>query len=103
MKHPDDDDDDVVHPRVPLERGSSEGFRQREARAARLANEIEASPQYRQRVNMENDDGKSEEDKFSAVLRDGGGDRERGRDSPGATTRSVWGRGSSGGRGLALL
>ncbi|KAJ3607781.1 hypothetical protein NHX12_024832 [Muraenolepis orangiensis] len=69
---------------VPLERGSSEGFRQREARAARLANEIEASPQYRQRVNMENDEGKSEEDKFSAVLRDTG-DRERGRDSPGAT------------------
>ncbi|CAL8234188.1 unnamed protein product [Boreogadus saida] len=69
---------------VPLERGSSEGFRQREARAARLANEIEASPQYRQRVNMENDDGKSEEDKFSAVLRDAG-ERERGRDSPGAT------------------
>ncbi|CAL8284490.1 unnamed protein product [Merluccius merluccius] len=69
---------------VPLERGSSEGYRQREARAARLANEIEASPQYRQRVNMENDDGKSEEEKYSAVVRDAG-ERERGRDSPGAT------------------
>ncbi|KAJ8332092.1 hypothetical protein SKAU_G00429250 [Synaphobranchus kaupii] len=32
---------------VPLEKGSSEGFRQREARATRLASEIEASPQYR--------------------------------------------------------
>ena len=69
---------------MPLERGSSEGFRQREARAARLANEIEASPQYRQRVNMENDDGKSEEDKFSAVARE-----REGRASPGfsAVTR----------------
>ncbi|KAI4902248.1 hypothetical protein NFI96_020302 [Prochilodus magdalenae] len=66
---------------VPLERGSSEGFRQREARAARLANEIEASSQYRHRVALENDEGRTEEDKFSAVLRDGV-ERERGRDSP---------------------
>ncbi|XP_060757800.1 ataxin-2-like protein isoform X3 [Neoarius graeffei] len=66
---------------VPLERGSSEGFRQREARAARLASEIEASAQYRHRVALENDEGRSEEDKYSAVVRDG--DRERGRDSPG--------------------
>jgi len=77
--------------RVPLERGSSEGYRQREARAARLANEIETSLQYRQRANLENDEGKSEEDKYSAVLRDAGErERERGRDSPGAT-RWVWG------------
>lgn len=68
--------------RVPLERGSSEGFRQRELRAARLANEIEASSQYRHRVALENDEGRSEEDKYSAVMRDGG-DRERGRQSPG--------------------
>lgn len=68
---------------VPLERGSSEGFRQREARAARLANEIEASSQYRHRVALENDDGKTEEDKYSAVTRDRDGERERGRDSPG--------------------
>ncbi|XP_036446488.1 ataxin-2-like protein isoform X1 [Colossoma macropomum] len=66
---------------VPLERGSSEVFRQREARAARLANEIEASSQYRHRVALENDDGRTDEDKFSAVARDGG-ERERGRDSP---------------------
>uniref|UniRef100_A0A8C4GJS8 LsmAD domain-containing protein n=1 Tax=Dicentrarchus labrax TaxID=13489 RepID=A0A8C4GJS8_DICLA len=66
---------------VPLEKGNSEVFRQREARAARLASEIESSPQYRHRVGLENDEGKSEEDKYSAVVRDGG-DRERGRESP---------------------
>ncbi|XP_075890432.1 ataxin-2-like protein isoform X3 [Nelusetta ayraudi] len=66
---------------VPLEKGNSEIFRQREARAARLASEIESSPQYRHRVNLENDEGKSEEDKYSAVVREGG-DRERGRESP---------------------
>uniref|UniRef100_A0A671MW77 Ataxin-2-like protein n=1 Tax=Sinocyclocheilus anshuiensis TaxID=1608454 RepID=A0A671MW77_9TELE len=71
---------------VPLERGSSEGFRQREARAARLASEIEGSLQYRYRVALENEEGRTEEDKYSAVLRDrdrDGGERERGRDSPG--------------------
>lgn len=71
---------------VPLERGSSEGFRQREARAARLANEIEASSQYRHRVALENDEGRTDEDKFSAVVRDRereAAERERGRDSPG--------------------
>ncbi|XP_028286715.1 ataxin-2-like protein isoform X2 [Parambassis ranga] len=83
---------------VPLERGNSEVFRQREARAARLASEIESSPQYRHRVNLENDEGKTEEDKYSAVLRDGNDrergresprdrERERGRDSPGASNR----------------
>uniref|UniRef100_A0A673CTB0 Ataxin-2-like protein n=1 Tax=Sphaeramia orbicularis TaxID=375764 RepID=A0A673CTB0_9TELE len=83
---------------VPLERGNSEVYRQREARAARLASEIESSPQYRHRVNLENDEGKSEEDKYSAVVRDGNDrergresprdrERERGRDSPGASSR----------------
>uniref|UniRef100_G3NX14 LsmAD domain-containing protein n=1 Tax=Gasterosteus aculeatus aculeatus TaxID=481459 RepID=G3NX14_GASAC len=84
---------------VPLEKGNTDTFRQREARAARLANEIEASPQYRHRVGLENDEGKSEEDKYSAVVRDGNDrergresprdreQRERGRDSPGANTR----------------
>ncbi|XP_037134579.1 ataxin-2-like protein isoform X1 [Syngnathus acus] len=78
---------------VPLERGNSEVYRQREARATRLASEIESSPQYRHRVGLENDEGKSEEDKYSAVVRDGTDrdrghesprERERGRDSPGA-------------------
>ncbi|KAK9530434.1 hypothetical protein VZT92_011934 [Zoarces viviparus] len=83
---------------VPLEKGNSDVFRQREARAARLASEIESSPQYRHRVGLENDEGKSEEDKYSAVVRDGNDrergresprdrERERGRDSPGASTR----------------
>ncbi|XP_072312695.1 ataxin-2-like protein [Eucyclogobius newberryi] len=81
---------------VPLERGNSEMFRQREARAARLASEIESSPQYRHRVGLENDEGKSEEDKYSSVVRESGDrekgresprERERGRDSPGASSR----------------
>lgn len=79
---------------VPLERGNSEVFRQREARAARLASEIESSPQYRRRVSLENEEGKSEEEKYSSVLREGGdrerdheSPRERGRDSPGASSR----------------
>ncbi|XP_023197173.1 ataxin-2-like protein isoform X1 [Xiphophorus maculatus] len=66
---------------VPLERGNSEVYRQREARAARLASEIESSPQYRHRVGLENDEGKSEEEKYSSVARDGS-DREKGRESP---------------------
>ncbi|XP_069011715.1 ataxin-2-like protein [Embiotoca jacksoni] len=83
---------------VPLERGNTDNYRQREARATRLASEIESSPQYRHRVNLENDEGKSEEDKYSAVARDGNDrergresprdrERERGRDSPGASNR----------------
>ncbi|XP_023805488.1 ataxin-2-like protein isoform X1 [Oryzias latipes] len=83
---------------VPLERGNSENYRQREARAARLASEIESSPQYRHRVGLENDEGKTEEEKFSSVMRDGSDrergresprdkERERGRDSPGASNR----------------
>ncbi|XP_077940385.1 ataxin-2-like protein [Gasterosteus aculeatus] len=59
---------------MPLEKGTSEVFRQREARAARLANEIEGSLHYRRRVSLENDEGRSEEDKYSSVVR-GGEDR----------------------------
>ncbi|KAK6329199.1 hypothetical protein J4Q44_G00011770 [Coregonus suidteri] len=81
---------------VHLERDSTEGFRQREARAARMASEIESSPQYRHRVLLENGEGKSEEDKYSAVVRggerEGGGrgresPREKGCDSPGIVSR----------------
>ncbi|XP_010892604.2 ataxin-2-like protein isoform X2 [Esox lucius] len=77
----------------PLEKGSTEGFRQREARATRLASEIESSPHYRHRASLENEEGKSEEEKYSAVVRDGGeqrgreSPRERGRDSPGIVSR----------------
>ncbi|XP_068581796.1 ataxin-2-like protein isoform X2 [Cebidichthys violaceus] len=66
---------------MPLEKGTSEVFRQREARAARLANEIEGSLQYRRRVSLENDEGRSEEDKYSSVVRE----REE-RASPGFTS-----------------
>lgn len=68
---------------MPLEKGNSEVFRQREARAARLANEIESSLQYRRRVSLENDEGRSEEDKFSSVVRE----REE-RSSPGFSSSS---------------
>ncbi|XP_059586345.1 ataxin-2-like protein isoform X2 [Alligator mississippiensis] len=67
---------------VPLEKDNSEEFRQREARAAQLAREIESSPQYRLRIAMENDDGRSEEEKHSSVQR-----QASGRDSPSLATR----------------
>ncbi|XP_027001427.1 ataxin-2 isoform X2 [Tachysurus fulvidraco] len=54
---------------VPLERDNSEEFLKREARAALLAEEIEASATYKARVALENDD-RSEEEKYSAVVRD---------------------------------
>uniref|UniRef100_A0A672Z4Y6 Ataxin 2 n=1 Tax=Sphaeramia orbicularis TaxID=375764 RepID=A0A672Z4Y6_9TELE len=57
---------------VPLERDNSEEFLKREARAAQLAEEIEASATYKARVALENDD-RSEEEKYTAVVR---GDRE---------------------------
>ncbi|XP_042360434.1 ataxin-2-like protein isoform X2 [Plectropomus leopardus] len=66
---------------MPLEKGNSEVFRQREARATRLASEIEGSLQYRRRVSLENEEGRSEEDKYSSVVRD----RED-RTSPGFTS-----------------
>ncbi|XP_075875579.1 ataxin-2 isoform X5 [Nelusetta ayraudi] len=57
---------------VPLERDNSEEFLKREARAAQLADEIEASATYKARVALENDE-RSEEEKFTAVVR---GERE---------------------------
>ncbi|XP_060762861.1 ataxin-2 isoform X3 [Neoarius graeffei] len=54
---------------VPLERDNSEEFLKREARAAQLAEEIEASTTYKARVALENDD-RSEEEKYSAVVRE---------------------------------
>ncbi|XP_029015419.1 ataxin-2-like protein isoform X2 [Betta splendens] len=55
---------------MPIERGNSEVYRQREARAARLASEIEGSLQYRRRVSLENDEGRCEEEKYSSVVRE---------------------------------
>ncbi|CAK6950664.1 ataxin-2 isoform X10 [Scomber scombrus] len=57
---------------VPLERDNSEEFLKREARAAQLAEEIEASATYKARVALENDE-RSEEEKYTAVVR---GERE---------------------------
>ncbi|XP_072243767.1 ataxin-2 isoform X8 [Leuresthes tenuis] len=57
---------------VPLERDNSEEFLKREARAAQLAEEIEASATYKARVALENDE-RSEEEKYTAVAR---GERE---------------------------
>ncbi|MEQ2178056.1 Ataxin 2-like [Goodea atripinnis] len=57
---------------VPLERNDSEEFLKREARAAQLAEEIEASATYKARVALENDE-RSEEEKYTAVVR---GERE---------------------------
>ncbi|XP_063042368.1 ataxin-2 isoform X9 [Engraulis encrasicolus] len=57
---------------VPLERDSSEEFLKREQRAAQLADEIESSSTYKARVALENDE-RTEEDKFTAVVRGGGG------------------------------
>ncbi|PIO24544.1 hypothetical protein AB205_0087020, partial [Aquarana catesbeiana] len=54
---------------VPLEKDNSDEFRQREARATQLAREIESSPQYRARIAIENDDGRTEEEKHSSVQR----------------------------------
>lgn len=65
---------------MPLEKGTSEVYRQREARAARLASEIESSLQYRRQASLENDEGRTEEDRYSSVVRD----RED-RSSPGST------------------
>ncbi|XP_008416501.1 ataxin-2 isoform X1 [Poecilia reticulata] len=57
---------------VPLERDDSEEFLKREARAAQLAEEIEASATYKARVALENDE-RTEEEKYTAVVR---GERE---------------------------
>lgn len=40
------------------------------ARATKLAQEIEGNSDYRQRIDLEVDDGTTEEEKFSAVVRD---------------------------------
>uniref|UniRef100_A0A3Q0TBP5 Ataxin 2-like n=1 Tax=Amphilophus citrinellus TaxID=61819 RepID=A0A3Q0TBP5_AMPCI len=73
--------------RVPLWREKSPVYRQREARAARLASEIESNLQSRRRVSLENDEGRSEEDKYSSVVRE----REE-RASPGFTSTSREGK-----------
>ncbi|KAM9745595.1 LOW QUALITY PROTEIN: ataxin-2-like protein [Menidia menidia] len=84
---------------VPLERGSSDLFRQREARAARLAGEIEGGLQYRRRISLENEEGRSEEERFSSVLRE---DKPReGKHAPPRPREAVGGRGGASGRTAA--
>uniref|UniRef100_A0A8C6UPB6 Ataxin 2 n=1 Tax=Neogobius melanostomus TaxID=47308 RepID=A0A8C6UPB6_9GOBI len=51
-----------------LERDNSEEYLKREARAAQLAEEIEASATYKARVALENDE-RTEEEKYTAVVR----------------------------------
>uniref|UniRef100_A0A2I2Z3Z2 LsmAD domain-containing protein n=1 Tax=Gorilla gorilla gorilla TaxID=9595 RepID=A0A2I2Z3Z2_GORGO len=61
---------------VPLEKDNSK------LRAAQLAPEIESSPQYRLRIAMQSDDGRTEEEKHTAVQRQGSG-----RESPSLASR----------------
>ncbi len=55
---------------TPLRQENTKEYKEREARAAKLAQEIERSDQYKNRIALENGEG-DEEDKFSAVQRPG--------------------------------
>ncbi|CAC5399876.1 ATXN2_2L [Mytilus coruscus] len=63
--------DDSLHQyTVPLEKRDTKEYREKEERAALLAQEIEKSDGYRQRTDLENNgEGDNEESKFSAVVR----------------------------------
>lgn len=63
--------DDSLHQyTIPLEKRDTQEYREKEERAAKLANEIEKSDGYRQRTDLENNaEGDDEEAKFSAVVR----------------------------------
>uniref|UniRef100_S4RIN7 Ataxin 2 n=1 Tax=Petromyzon marinus TaxID=7757 RepID=S4RIN7_PETMA len=65
---------------TPLERDESEEFMRRQARATQLAQEIESNPSYRSRVSLENDEGRTEEERFSAVHRNAPGSNTVSRD-----------------------
>lgn len=61
--------DDSLHQyTVPLEKRDTKEYKEKEERAAMLAQEIERSDGYKQRNDLEND-GDDEEAKFSAVVR----------------------------------
>ena len=52
-----------------LSKCDTEEYREREAMASRMANEIEKSPSFQHHANLENGDGDDEELQFSAVVR----------------------------------
>ncbi|KAK3084029.1 hypothetical protein FSP39_007045 [Pinctada imbricata] len=63
-------DDSLSQYTTPLEKKDTQEFKDREKQAMRLANEIEKSDTYKQRIDLENGgDGDDEEDRHSAVKR----------------------------------
>lgn len=51
---------------IPLEPKNTDEYKKQEAKASKIAQEIENNPSYKQRISVENGD---EEDRYSAVLR----------------------------------
>lgn len=62
-------DDSLKQYTIPLQKRDTKEYKEREERAAKIANEIEKTEQYRQRVALENGEEETEEDKYSAVKR----------------------------------
>nr|XP_006825627.1 PREDICTED: ataxin-2-like protein-like isoform X2 [Saccoglossus kowalevskii] len=63
-------DEDMGQYTTRLEKKDTKEYKDREESAQKLANEIESSPSYKQRLQKEVEDG-TEEDKYSAVQRPG--------------------------------
>lgn len=63
-------DQNLVGYTIPLQKSDSKEYREIEAKAALLANEIENNPNYKARIDLENGD---EEERFAAVSRTGEG------------------------------
>lgn len=56
----------ILNFRIPLNKQNTEEYRQQEARASKLASEIESASHHKSRAALENGD---EEDRYSAVIR----------------------------------